>query len=785
MSSVNVGVGVNAGMRFGLSKYFLSFAAVGFALPFYLLLLSGFPTIDAVRVCSMIFVQIVAGAIIWMHASGSQDLDVIEGVGFGLAIGSIFTVIGHQLFLPTSFKSFGWLLPVLVALVIALFSSSGRTLRKSLVLNDFSSTIFVAFSTVLTLKQWWWLLPLALPTSLALFVLSETGRNTLTKFVKPTWAMVAVLFLVATFVMVFLRQLNFDWWIRSWDVVYHESKSFSIANFGPNENISLIDYPMNYHWFGNAWIGTNSLVSELPPWLSIAQVAPVYSAIATGCLIIKICFLIEESVNFAIISLIVFAFGTGGVSPANPPNVVAMIWSFAGLAVLIIYQKNKSNRVFIVFSLLGLAAFSGKVSAGFILISGFFILEFFNAIQGRRELFKTTLRCAGLIAFTFCSYFFIIGGPSRLGNNTFKLSYKGPGITFGVDPDRNPIIFLLGAIGTSITLVSLILTMVLVLIFKLSNTQVLLTILTVCISAFVPFYFLVDDGMIYFLSNSLNLASIGSGVALVTIFGFLLKEKQITQSKIYLLILFAALSGTVIDFLMDINWRETIIYRGGPTPILLLIQLFAWFIYWIATKFFVISSSSDKSKSRIKNRVLMFSCISLIALVAPRFINNFSSIERQALRDYSSSRFTGSTEVNLASDWLRDRSNPDDVLATNKFCISKAAVTCIDPKYFGVSSTTQRQMLIEGPYYVVSGPHFSSQPNVSDETKYPGWVKERLDLSRGFADKPNAEIKAKLREYGVDWFYLFKENTTNRNWEPYGTVMYENTEVAIIKLNEE
>ena len=762
----------------------LGFLSTGFLLPFYLLLLSGFPTINAVRVCSIIFVQIIAGSIIWMHASGSQDLDVTEGVGLGLAIGSIFAVIGHQIFLPTSFKSFGWLLPVLIALVITLSPCSGRALRERIVLNDISSIPLVAFSTVLILKQWWWLLPLVLPTGLALYMLSKTGRKTLTKFVKPTWLMVAVLFLIATFVMVYLRQLNLDWWIRSWDVVYHESKSFSIANFGPSENISLSDYPMNYHWFGNAWIGTNSLVSELPPWLSIAQVAPVYSAIAIGCLIIKICFLIEESVSFVMISLIVFVFGTGGVSPANPPNVVAMIWSFAGLAVLIIYQSNKSNKLFLIFSLLGLAAFSGKVSAGFILLSGFLLLEFFSAIRNRPKLFTTTLKCAGLIALTFCSYFFIIGGPNRLGNNTFKLSFKGPGLTFGVDPDRNPIIFLLGAIGTSITIISMILTMVLVLIFRLTNTQVLLTILTVCISAVVPFYFLVDDGMIYFLSNSLNLASIGSGVALVTIFRFLLKEEQTTQSKINLLILFAALFGSVIDFLLDINWRETINYRGGPTPILVLIQFFALLIYWIATKFFIISSSSDKSNFRIKNRVLMFSCITLIALISPGFIDNFTSIQRQASSDYFSSKFIGSTEVNLASGWLRERSNPDDVLATNKFCIPKAEVTCIDPKYFGVSSTTQRQMLIEGPYYVVSGPHFSSQPNVSDETKYPDWVRERLDLSRGFADNPNAEISAKLREYGVDWFYLFKENTTNRNWEPYGTVKYENTEVAIIQLND-
>ena len=87
------------------------------------------------------------------------------------------------------------------------------------------------------------------------------------------------------------------------------------------------------------------------------------------------------------------------------------------------------------------------------------------------------------------------------------------------------------------------------------------------------------------------------------------------------------------------------------------------------------------------------------------------------------------------------------------------------------------RLLIEGPFSVVGY-------GGDDETLYPAWAKERLDLSRGFADNPNAEITAKLREYGVDWFYLFKENTTNRNWEPYGTVKYENTEVAIIQLND-
>jgi hypothetical protein len=146
--------------------------------------------------------------------------------------------------------------------------------------------------------------------------------------------------------------------------------------------------------------------------------------------------------------------------------------------------------------------------------------------------------------------------------------------------------------------------------------------------------------------------------------------------------------------------------------------------------------------------------------------------------------YIGSNDLTAASNWLKINSKQDDIIATNKFCIPTGVKNCIDPKFFGVSSTANRKVLVEGPYYIVGGPYFSDMPNVTDESKYPLWVQERLDLSRGFADKPTAEIRARLLELGVDWFYLFKENTTNRNWEPYGTVKYENTEIAIIKLND-
>jgi septal ring factor EnvC (AmiA/AmiB activator) len=57
-----------------------------------------------------------------------------------------------------------------------------------------------------------------------------------------------------------------------------------------------------------------------------------------------------------------------------------------------------------------------------------------------------------------------------------------------------------------------------------------------------------------------------------------------------------------------------------------------------------------------------------------------------------------------------------------------------------------------------------------------------LRTAVGQDDAVIADQRARLRELGVDWFYLFLDNTENRNWAPFATVEYQNSEVAILKL---
>jgi len=122
------------------------------------------------------------------------------------------------------------------------------------------------------------------------------------------------------------------------------------------------------------------------------------------------------------------------------------------------------------------------------------------------------------------------------------------------------------------------------------------------------------------------------------------------------------------------------------------------------------------------------------------------------------------------------------VIATNRFCVESDTSFCLFPNYFGVSSTSRRKVLIEGPVVLFGRSAKIAELEAEDESFYPEFARERLDLSRGFADAPTAEITAQLKELGVGWFYLFLDNTTNRDWSPYATIEYQNDEVAILKL---
>ena len=778
MSSVNVGVDVTNGMRSGLSKYFLSFTAVGFVLPLYLLLLSGFPFFDAVKVVSVVLIQIAAGASIWLNIMNPRSVAAVESVGMGLALGSIFGVVGHQLFLSTPIRSFGWLLPVVVALIVHFFSRKNQITRKSFADSELSSLFFVVLAVVVILTQWWWLLPLALPTGLALYLLSDTGKRKLASQGRTLWVLIALLFIAATFTMLYLRQLNLDWWIRSWDLQFHESRSYSIAKFGPNDNISIVGKPLAYHWFGLAWLGSISIVCDLAPWLSTTQVGPIYVTVVIGSLIGTLAKKLSETSSSSYILLFSFSFGLSSLfSTANPPNIVSLIWLFAAIIAAELFFNYRQNRFFIAFTLCSLAAFSTKISTGFSLLFGFILTDFYLQLKQRRKFFKPFIRTFALGAGSIFVFTFVIGGLTRSGVDFVDWSFKRPGQFFGVEIGRALPIQILGFLGYIFGLLPA--SFLLVSNFVLGKNQRAIEVFLTFgfLSIIIP-SFAFDDNLGYFVLSAKTLAILGSAVLFSTA-DVQAKLKKFNRYEVWLFSLLAFVLTFLYQSFLKVDWLYHLNLRGGLTPINLLITS-SYFLL-----IFLITDLIQKRKHLSIDRRSLFSLSLVFIFLLIGAVTYSASLHLKSLPSRAASRdlqneVTGSEDTVNASAWVMKNSASNDIFATNRFCIKEldgVEATCSIPKFLGVSATARMRLLIEGPFYVVGY-------GGDDETLYPAWAKERLDLSRGFADKPNAEITAKLQEYGVDWFYLFKENTTNRNWEPYGTVKYENTEVAIIQLND-
>jgi hypothetical protein len=136
-------------------------------------------------------------------------------------------------------------------------------------------------------------------------------------------------------------------------------------------------------------------------------------------------------------------------------------------------------------------------------------------------------------------------------------------------------------------------------------------------------------------------------------------------------------------------------------------------------------------------------------------------------------------DVDLSSlEWLRNNSDPSELVATNRFLCPGIDACDFDESSFLISAVANRQVYIEGPRFVAGG------------RPYPSWITDRISVSRSFAEAPSDQSFNRLRASGVSWFYLDTNfitselNPLNTPWNEWATVAYHNSNVYILKLKE-
>jgi hypothetical protein len=459
-----------------------------------------------------------------------------------------------------------------------------------------------------------------------------------------------------------------------------------------------------------------------------------------------------------------------------------MIWFFGALVVAQEFFNNRSTKVFIIFASLALAALSSKVSAGFTLLAVFTLTDLWTNYRKKTKPTHVAIRILLLLSGSAISYWFVFGGNDRFGNNFIKIDLRNPSYFFGVEPGRSNSIYLIATFGFILSLVPSVIGIA----TTSSNLRRRLPIITLCgfgsISLFIA-SLAMEDNLAYFLVSAKSLFLLGSAIALASPEVVTSFSTVNTRAKLIFVAL-ALMAAQLNQFVYELNWREISTLRGGPIPILVAVLITYYLISFTYSAIFANRHLAAIDNSRLRTKFVALSIFLLVGSLAPPVISHFRSIPSQMESKNEAPIFVGSAELNDASTWLATNSSADEIVATNRFCVDSATPRCLFPKYFGVSAATRRIMLIEGPQYLFGRTRDQLALPIEDESFYPVVGQERLDLSRGFADRPTAEIAARLRELGVDWFYLFLDNTENRNWAPFATVEYQNSEVAILKLTD-
>ncbi|MDF1602965.1 hypothetical protein [Nocardioides sp. YIM 152315] len=131
--------------------------------------------------------------------------------------------------------------------------------------------------------------------------------------------------------------------------------------------------------------------------------------------------------------------------------------------------------------------------------------------------------------------------------------------------------------------------------------------------------------------------------------------------------------------------------------------------------------------------------------------------------------------------WLRDHSDPDDVVATNNHCLTPVADPC-DRRRFFVGAYAERRSLVEGWTYNWRAAELYTEYGSALYADAQFWDQDLLALNDGFIAKPDAEQARRLWGLGVRWVVVWADAPHADDLAPFATEAHRGRTVTIYRM---
>ena len=720
---------------------------------------------NSISLSVVISIQTLTGLYAWKLINRESTGLTPESLGMGLAIGSALATIFDQVFLITPLKPIAWVIPLVVIATLAIRPQRPDLIRTPRV-QDFRWIFIMAAAVILGIGKFqngygFALLALALG-----YYLSRS---------KPPRHQILMFFSTSVIALVFLQFFRPSTEYGSFrlrplyagtdDLIFSESLSNSLSQFGLSDYSAAVGSPVRYHWFSLAWTGLTSRMSGSAPFDVTLHVVPVLAFFGISCLTWAIVFRLTSSKAVSNIAVVVL-FATESLPEqirfffvSNTTNTFSHIYVLASMLIFLRAIESSQKRWLIIFPISVAISFLAKTPYGAVLlVATLSALVFSYASNQKYRRYTVTLILLSLLS-TATTYLLFLK-PNDWEQRSFRISL-------------NPFHF------DDITIQTILITMAFIVSICLVRFPISSLIYRMPQQPFFPtFYvflsagaitglvrFMLDGGSAeqYFLNSALIFGAILTSTSI-----FHLATNLSKTNQRHLISLFCAtviISALLFRFVLNDSHISKF-----PTGANIQI-LFALAIAVIMATFF----ASTLKNQFTSLQVLVHISVIVSVLGVSTGIYSIRAMERDS---YNFTETVASTTDLSSLDWVRSNVDESEILATNRFMCDQDNACDYDDSSFLISAVSGRRVLIEGPRFVVGG------------RPYPDWVTDRIKLSVTFANEPTDTLFAELQRFNVSWFYLDTNFITSgidpsaRPWDKWATVAFHNSNIYVLKLKQ-
>jgi hypothetical protein len=757
---------------------------IALAVLFGAFLLCEVPPVVAAICTLVVGVQTLTGVRLYQRYLGSSTITIFEYISIGFAIGAALSILTALFLQPILNPSIGWVIPSIVVLAVSKID------RNHPIRARFDSTgiewlgvVSIAFLYLAQDSHW--------PT--AVFATGTCVFIALTCRPKKVWIRASV-FTVTTAgfiggVVASIHNRPPFWHYLTDDFRVFESLSRSIWDYGPQDEFGTLGtIGAQYHISTYAYSGLLDRLSGASTFIVLNRAMLVLTALLLSTIVWA--FLRRDGgknrlINLGLAAMFPLFFDYSFTSPSY---CFGLFFYLVGVFFWTDHQRRVKPwlQVSIGF-LITVFIMTTKISNMPVVLSGLGVLALYALARkpswAKSALinFTTTLITTGIYFFVFLAN----GRTSSQLESMYAFGYArriaGDLVTIS-DPVTR--------ISASLMYTSLylVLPIVAVLYFftihRRLHPQLLIFVLPAVPLLLITALFGGADASGYFVLASLGVLNIALIVFVSKFFSdFNWRVRQNQQIAGFALI--AGLLGLLTH-------RSVAYFNGGTANEILTRSILqshwvsALLLSLIAYGLFRVGKNRKKQSFLILFIVAELMCFTSInAMLLDRLTKG------PELTASESATAIGTTDEIAVGQWLRTNTEKSSLIATNHFCgpacsgadwfendylrlndtyIFPASPTGYGTFNFILSNYAERRFLIEGARFLL----VNGMPRED--------VRERMNVALAFANEPSEASLSSLQAFGVDYFVIDKQSTTQRDWGLTTSKLYENDTFIVLEL---